>query len=101
MAVELIIAPEAQQDLADAYSWYEERRPGLGEEFLGCVDACIEAICRMPDQHATVHEDYRRALVRRFPYCIFYECTGKMLYVYSVFHTSQDPQKWRERFELK
>ncbi len=70
MAVELIIAPEAQQDVDEAYGWYEDRRPGLGEEFLGCVDACIQAICRMPDLHAKAHEEYRRAFVRRFPYAI-------------------------------
>jgi len=35
MAVELILAPEAQQDINEAYSWYENRRPGLGEEFFG------------------------------------------------------------------
>jgi len=45
MDAELVIAPEAQQDVDEAYSWYEDRRPGLGEEFLGCVDACIQAIC--------------------------------------------------------
>jgi hypothetical protein len=41
MAAELILAPEAELDLAEAYDWYELRRIGLGEEFLGCVDACI------------------------------------------------------------
>jgi hypothetical protein len=40
MAAELIIAPEAEQDLAEAYAWYEGRRIGLGEEFLSGVDAC-------------------------------------------------------------
>lgn len=30
MAAELVVAPEAEQDIADAYAWYEERRPGLG-----------------------------------------------------------------------
>ena len=49
MVAELIIAPEAQQDLDEAYYWYENRRLGLGEEFLGCVDACIQAICCMPE----------------------------------------------------
>jgi Flp pilus assembly protein TadD len=49
MAAKLIIAPEAEQDLGEAYAWYEEWRLGLGEEFLGCVDACIQAICRMPE----------------------------------------------------
>ena len=41
MAAELIIAPEAEFDISDAYGWYEERRIGLGEEFLSCTDACI------------------------------------------------------------
>jgi len=67
MAAELIIVPEAQQDVDEAYCWYEDRRPGLGEEFLGCVDACLQEMCRMPKRHAKVHEEYRRALVRRFP----------------------------------
>lgn len=97
MAAELLIAPEAQQDVDEAYSWYEDRRPGLGEEFLGCVDAGIQAISRMPELYAKVHEEYRRALVRRFPYAIFYEYTGGKVIVYSIFHTSRDPNKWRNR----
>jgi len=97
MAAELIIAPEAQQDTDEAYSWYEDRRSGLGEEFLACVDACIQAICRTPELHAKVHEEYRRSLVRRFPYAIFYEYTGGKVIVYSIFHASRDPKKWRNR----
>jgi len=42
MAAEFIIAPEAEQDIAEAYAWYESRRIGLGEEFLSCVEACLE-----------------------------------------------------------
>jgi hypothetical protein len=54
VAAELVVAPEAEQDIADAYAWYEEQRPGLGEEFLSCVDACLEAIRRTPEMHAVV-----------------------------------------------
>jgi hypothetical protein len=42
MPVELVIVPEAEADIADAYIWYEGRRAGLGEEFLSSVDACSE-----------------------------------------------------------
>jgi hypothetical protein len=42
MAVELVVAPQAEQDLAEAYAWYEDRRFGLGEEFLSCVDASVQ-----------------------------------------------------------
>ncbi len=97
MAAEVIIAPEAEQDLAEAYAWYENRRPGLGEEFLSCVDAGIQTIARMPEMYSIVHENYRRALVRRFPYAIFYEHVQGTVTVYCVFHTARDPQKWRQR----
>ena len=97
MAAELITAPEAENDIADAYAWYESRRPGLGEEFLSCVDACVEAILRTPQMHALAHESYRRALVRRFPYAVFYEYIGDTVTVYCIFHTSRDPSKWRQR----
>ena len=67
--------------------------------FLGRVDACLRAICRFPEMHAAVHADYRRALVRNYPYAIFYEYdpAGDTVTVYCVFHTSRDPAKWRRR----
>jgi plasmid stabilization system protein ParE len=47
--------------------------------------------------HQTIHENYRRGLVRRFPYAVFYEYAEGKVIVYCVFHTSQDPEKWRRR----
>jgi len=97
MAAELIMASEAEQDISQAYGWYERRRRGLGDDFLSSVDACIQALCRTPEMHAAIHETYRRALVRRFPYAVIYEYANKQVIVYSVSHTSDDPLKWRER----
>ena len=34
MTLEVRLRPEAEQDLADAATWYEEQRQGLGHEFL-------------------------------------------------------------------
>jgi plasmid stabilization system protein ParE len=97
MAAKLVVAPEAELDIAEAYVWYESRRIGLGEEFLGSVDAAIERICRHPLIYPIVHEAYRRALIRRFPYAVFFEPTESSVTVYALFHTSRDPQKWRQR----
>jgi plasmid stabilization system protein ParE len=44
-----------------------------------------------------VHEGYRRSLIRRSLYAIFYECADGRVTVYAVFHTSRDPEKWRQR----
>lgn len=97
MARKLIVAPEAEVDIAEAYGWYETRRTGLGEEFLSSVEASLEGIRRRPEMCSLAHETYRRALTRRFPYAIFYEFTDMTVTIYSVFHTSRDPEKWRQR----
>lgn len=97
MVAELIVAPEAEQDLDEAYAWYEDRRTGLGEELLSCVDACIQGILRAPEVHARVFDTYRRALVRRFPYAVFYEHAAGTVTVYCVFHTSRNPDRWLQR----
>lgn len=83
MVANLIIAPEVAGHVGEAYNWYEDRRVGVGEEFLGCVDASIESVCRIPEAYSIVLEQYRRALVRRFPYSIFFEYANETVTVTS------------------
>jgi toxin ParE1/3/4 len=97
MANKLDFADEVESDLSEAYRWYEKRRIGLGEDFLGCVDASLERIKRDPQIFAKVHENCRRALVRRFPYAIFFEVLDEVTVIYGVIHTARDQDKWRER----
>jgi hypothetical protein len=84
MAVKLIIAPEAEKDIVEAYDWYEGRRSGLGEEFLSCLDACIESIQRTPEIYSIVHETYRRGWYAVFPLQSFMNMK-KTGYLYTVF----------------
>jgi hypothetical protein len=44
MAVDFSLTPAASEDVTEAYAWYESQRIGLGEEFLGCLDVCIQRI---------------------------------------------------------
>jgi plasmid stabilization system protein ParE len=41
--------------------------------------------------------DARRAIVKQFPYVVFYRIEAKAIYVYAAFHTSQNPQRWMDR----
>jgi len=97
MVEKVIFTPAAAEDVATAYEWYEEREPGLGEDFLRCVEACLLMSLRHPLMFPVAVDDFRRALIRRFPFEIFYEPVGEGLVVYSVFHCSQNPQNWRKR----
>jgi plasmid stabilization system protein ParE len=55
MTYRVILRPEAEAELAEAYRWYEEQRPGLGEAFFLSVDACMASIQRNPTMHPVVH----------------------------------------------
>lgn len=95
----VVFTPEADEDVLAAYGWYEEREPGLGEEFLRCLEACLDFIRRHPHAHRVAVDEFRRALIRRFPYELFYEPTDDAIIIYAVFHCSQDPTKWRQRLK--
>ncbi len=94
---ELYFLPEAKQDVGHAFTWYEEQCFGLGLEFIRCLEATIESIQRFPLMFPVVMDDYHRALIRRFPYAIFYENESSRTVIHAVFQCSQDPNKWKAR----
>jgi plasmid stabilization system protein ParE len=99
MSIPLIIRPEAEADLADAHRWYEGQREGLGDEFLLCFEACLAFIQRNPQAFSLLYQEARRALVRRFPYGVFYVLTPARIAVIAVLHLARDPDLWRGRID--
>jgi plasmid stabilization system protein ParE len=91
------LLPAAKRDVKKAYEWYEEQKSGLGDRFLERVEECLRAIGRNPKAFQLIARDARRGIVKQFSYVIFYRIEAKAIYVYSVFHTSQHPQKWMDR----
>ena len=64
MKYPIIFRSQAKKEIETAYQWYEERRNGLGEDFLLCVEEVIEKISRSPHLYPTVYKNICRALVR-------------------------------------
>lgn len=93
----LRLTPEAELDLDEAYSWYQAQAPGLADDFLGAVNTCIASIRRHPEAYQLVDPTMRRALLRRFPYAVFYEVGPVEIVVYAVFHGARNPRAWKRR----
>lgn len=94
---ELVLAPEAFDDLRAACRWYEERRGGLGAAFERAVEAVFTRIQRSPHSSPEVAAPFRRAIVRHFPYDIYYSFDERQVLVVLVFHTARDPQTMLRR----
>jgi len=93
----LRLTPEAELDLDDAYSWYRAQAPGLAANFLAVVGTCFGSIRRHPEAYQLVDATMRRALLRRFPYAVFYEVGAIQIVVYAVFHCARNPRAWMRR----
>src|SRR5476649_347668 len=97
MVENFAIRPLAVQDMQEAFDWYEQQKPGLGGEFLENVEKCFLSIRTSPKAFKPVKNKYRRALLKRFRYAVFFSHEEDCVTIYSVFHTAQNPKKWMKR----
>ena len=93
----LILSPEAEQEAKSAYTWYEGQCPGLGKEFILCLDAAFSSITRNPQIYQVIHKNIRRALIRRFPYGVFYIIEPEHIQILAIFHMRRNPDEWKKR----
>jgi toxin ParE1/3/4 len=95
--MQIVIRPAAAADIEDAFVWYEQQRLGLGSEFLKIVDGALMAIQRAPQLCPVIHRNTRRALLRRFPYGIYYRIYPELIVVVACMHGRRDPRRWQAR----
>ena len=94
---QLIIRPEAENDLAEALEWSEGRVPGLGLEFIHTGESLFNSIIRNPQAYPVVYKTVRRALTRKSPYEIFFVAEGGSVAILAVFHAKRSPRRWQKR----
>ncbi len=88
----LVLLPSAEAHIRAAHAWYEEQRPGLGDEFLDELHRAFAAIERTPQSYPIVHRHVRRSLVRRFPYAVYFVVLDdELVHVMAVWHGRRAP----------
>ncbi len=68
---QVVFRKQARLEFDKASDWYEKERLGLGMEFLAEIQRLIHRIASSPEQFPMLYRDVRKAVVRRFPYCIY------------------------------
>jgi plasmid stabilization system protein ParE len=75
----------------------KNKNPALGSEFVRSIEVSIQLIRRHPKIFPAVHKNIRQAVIRRFPYSIFYLVEVDKIVVLAIFHTSRNPSIWQQR----
>ena len=91
------IRKEAEEDISETYQYYESCREHLGSDFLLCIEESLARISRNPNQYRKIYKTVRRALVRRFPYGIYYVVLEDRVSVIGVIHARKNPTHWKVR----
>jgi plasmid stabilization system protein ParE len=99
-SVTVVLRREAETDLDEARNWYETQRTGLGDEFIQEVDAVLRRIGRTPRYFPKIHGEVRRALVRRFPFAVYFVRDRRRSIIIGVLHHRRNPAEWQRRTEV-
>ena len=96
----LIFTNESQDDLRNGFLWYEEKRVGLGVDFMLAIESTMRVIERNPftfSKAPTNIPNIRRAIVFKFSYSIFYTIIEQSVVILSVVSSKQDASIWKTR----
>ena len=97
MTLRVVFRRAAKQEFDGAADRYDERRPGLGEEFIVEIDQAVAKAAAAPERYPIAFGDVRRAVARRFPFSVYFRVRRNSMVVLSVFHGRRNPDIWQRR----
>lgn len=95
--MQVIYHPEAALELRGAAEYYEEKRRGLGGEFMDAYEAAISQLRANPLRWGLLRRYFRCARLKRFPYGIIYRTDVDGIFVAAVMHLKRRPEYWYDR----
>lgn len=93
----LVVSPQSDLDIQAATVWYEDQRSGLGVQFLHELDLVFRRIEDNPWQFPRLEGEIRRALLRHFPYGVYFIEETEATQVLAVLHLHREPDVWKGR----
>ncbi len=97
----VLIHPQAKAELDHAIAYYESKSPGLGLDLHKKFEQATKKIQRTPESWPR-HLDprFRRYMLERFPYLIFYIERTDQIWILAVAHAKRRPNYWSNRKHL-
>ena len=93
---DLRILAEVSTDVSEAATWYdEEGYAGLGDRFIATYYAYLSHLQRSGEIYRMVYSEFRRVLLRPFPYALYYRYHGDLVVISLVIHAARSPRRVR------
>lgn len=96
---QLSYRPELEDDVVDAIAWYDDKRAGLGDEFLLEYLAGIRRIWGNPLQFSIAANGLRPCRLKRFSYIIHFDVVGNDILIVALMGGGRDDAALAHRNE--
>jgi hypothetical protein len=93
----IVITDIAEIDIVTGKNWYNSQQNKLGDEFISEIENKILVIQSNPYLFSIIKKDIRKALLKRFPFGIYYFLEGDVINIFAVIHFSRNPKIWKQR----
>lgn len=93
----LAVRIEAELNALEAALWCEGERGGFGSGFLDELRAAFTRVEQAPLQFPVVSRSLRRAILRRFPFRVFFTLEGEEATDMAIMHLHRDRKEWQRR----
>jgi plasmid stabilization system protein ParE len=94
MTATVLYKPAAQVEISDIAEYLEGQRPGFGRLFIDEIGRVEDFLRDNPELYALVDGPIRRAVLRRFPYGLFYIVENSQVLVLACFHLHRGPRSY-------
>ena len=92
---EVVLAPETETDITDAFVWYRKRSALAADGFRVEVFDAIGQIGDAPLSWPADDDRNRKCVLRRFPFSVVYDLAGKTVTILAIAHHRRRPNYWR------
>lgn len=89
--------PEARADVREIYQYYESCSSGLGERFAEALQLAVHRVGSAPELSGIFRGDIRAAVLRTFPYVIYYQIADERIGIVAVQHGRRSETSWQDR----
>src|SRR5689334_2876980 len=82
MNIRVILSPDAKEDISSVIEWYYRADPNLASRFEQETLTTLHRIGQFPYGFRIMNGTVRQALLKRFPYAVYYSLGSKNAWGY-------------------
>ena len=102
MTFRVVIEEDAEKEFAEAVEFYDEREPGIGQQFARELQAFFKTVCADPERFPFASRlTHRAKMPKPWPYSVFFAIKRETseVVISTVWHGARNPAELHRRLK--